>query len=187
MKAFFITLIAALSLVSTVYAVPITLTDTTQFTATGTLATEDLKAFGTGTVNKLDGTGDFVTWTHSFTFAPPAEQIMLGTLTLSLYDDEVDRLLNPFSWELGIGFAEDGQWDIGAVDTGLYQYGLDVSALKDGEFEVTVASLLGDFYIVQSDLTVTYEPVPEPSTILLLGVGLLGAGVFTRRRKTSAH
>lgn len=187
MKVLFVTLFAALSLASAAYAVPITITDTTQFTATGTIAPEDLQAFGTGTVNKLDGTGDFVTWTHSFTYAPPAAQILLGTLTLSLYDDEADKLLNPSTWELGAGYAEDGQWDLGPVDTGLYHYGVDVSALNDGELEVTVASLLGDFSIVRSDLTVTYEPVPEPSTILLLGIGLLGAGVFTRRRKTSAR
>ena len=187
MKALLTTLIAALFLASAAYAVPITFTDTTQFTTTGTIATEDLQGFGTGTVNKLDGTGDFVTWTHSFTFAPPAAQILLGTLTLSLYDDEADRLLNPSTWELGFGFADDGQWDLGPVDTGLYQYGVDVSALNDGELEITVASLLGDFYIGKSDLTVTYEPVPEPSTILLLGIGLLGAGIFTRRRKTSTR
>ena len=60
-----------------------------------------------------------------------------------------------------------------------------VSGVAYGAFGVTLASLGGDFFITQSDLTITYEPVPEPSTILLLACGLLGIGCFARRRRTN--
>lgn len=186
MKVFFIALITALLMTSTAYAVPITFTDTTQFTPTGTIAPEDLQRYGGGTVNKLDGIGDFVTWTHFFTLVPPAAKLLDGSLTLSLRDNEADTW-NIFSWELAVVLLEDGRWDFGEADTGKYQYDLNVFTLRDGEFGVMVASIWGDFYLLQSDLTVTYEPVPEPSTILLLGAGLLGLGIYARRRRPPAH
>ena len=185
MKRFFITLIAALSFASASYATPLTFTDTTRFTESGTIESGDLQSYGGGTVNKLDGIGDYVFWKHFFTFAPPAAQILEGTLRLTLADDEGDIWWNPLTWEIGFGYAEDGQWDIGAVNSGTYVYGASISALEDGAFGVTLASLGGDFFITQSDLTITYEPVPEPSTILLLACGLLGIGCFARRRRTN--
>ena len=182
MKRFFIALIAALSFASAAYAVPITFTDTTKFNSAGTLAAEDLVSYGGSSVSFLSGFRDYVTWRHLFSFSPPAAQILQGTLKLTLVDDEADSIL-PSTWEFAFGYAESGQWDIGAVDTGSYSYGVNVSSLKDGEFKITLESLAGDFSILQSDLRITYEPVPEPSTILLVTAGLLGVGYFARRRR----
>jgi hypothetical protein len=184
MKRFFITLITSLLFAGAAYATPITFTDTTKFTPTGTTAIEDLQSFGGSSVSYLSGIGDYVTWKHFFTFNPPAAEILQGTLKLKLVDDERDTL-NPFTWEFAFGFAENGQWDIGAVNTGSYLYDVQVAALEDGEFELTLLSLGGDFSIVRSDLTITYEPVPEPSTILLLSAGLLGLGYVARRRRAN--
>jgi len=186
MKKFFVALIVASLFTSLAHAAPITFTDTTLFTTTGTTASEDLQSYGWGDVNKLDGTLDYVYWKHFFTFVPPAGEILNATLKIYLQDDERDTL-NPFSWEFAFGASETGNWDFGDVDTDTYAYGLDISYLTDGAFGVKVASTWGDFYIGKSELEVSYEPVPEPSTVLLLGAGLAALGYFGRRRKMSGE
>ncbi len=158
------------------------LTDVTEFTESGTIESKDFIGHGWGKVNFLNDAGDYVTWAHNYEFVPPAAEILTGELTIYLRDDERDTL-NPFTWEFGGGIAEDGSWDIGAINTGSYRYNLDVDYLADGRFVVKVGSLFGDFYIESSKLEITYNAVPEPSVLLLLGAGLIGLAVFRKRLK----
>ena len=168
------------------------LTDTTIFTPTGTNAPEDYNSHGWGAVNWLSGTGDYVAWTHYYTFVPAAQNILSGSLSLTFYDDETDgKWWQVSTFELGIGVGEDWTIDFGEVDTGIYTYSLNIAYLGDGSYSGKVMSLWGDFRIDQSVLTITYDPVPdngnthavpEPSTILLLGSGLLGVAVLGRKR-----
>ncbi len=166
------------------------LSDITQFTVTGTTPAEDFIGRGTGAVNFLNRTGDYVAWAHNFTFSPLPDQILGATLTLSLRDDETNTL-NPMTWEFGWGIAEDGSWDLGAISSATYTYGVNVDYLADGRFAVMIGSLAGDFYIDQSVLNITYETadpivstaVPDPgSTLLLFGMalGVLGLAGWCR-------
>jgi hypothetical protein len=61
--------------------------------------------------------------------------------------------------------------------------------LYDGIFQVKLGSAGGDFYIDKSVLAINYTPVsnnavPEPATIILFGLGLMGlAGVRRKFQK----
>ena len=167
-------------------AAPITLIDTTKFTKDGTDSSEDLDGYGWGDVNKLDGIGDWVKWTHNFDFIPAVQTVLSGNLSLHLRDD--GGLWD--SYELAFGKAEDGTWGFGEVDTGMYSYDVSASFLADGKFTITLMSVWGDFYIDKSELKITYEPVsepvsepvPEPATMLLFGAGLVGLAGIHRKK-----
>jgi hypothetical protein len=161
----------------------LTLTDTTEFTETGTIAAEDYVShrYG-GAVNKLNGFLDYVTWNHLFT-TDSISVINSATLELQFTDDARDKK------EFAFGFGEDGTWDWGEIDTGSETYGLlDVNSLYDGIYNVTVVSLWGDFYLNKSILTIDYDPVPtpEPATMLLMGLGLTGIIAAHRRKAKKA-
>jgi len=193
-KLFFKTIaIAALSLAASASADIITLTDVTLFDAIGTTSAEDYVAHGWGDVHYLEkrvGTAsDFVSWNHQFTFDPPAKQFISADLTLYFVDDND---LSTTKSEHGKLQLENGVWStiFESVLNGSWDRvrGVDVASVQDGNFLVSVKNHMANtgFYITRSELTVTYNTVPEPaaiSTFVFGGICLLGFAASRRRAK----
>jgi hypothetical protein len=126
-----------------------------------------------------------VIYTHDITtdgFNPGVDTIDSYSLSFDLYDDQDrageialfsqpgDLFSNQYfnlSGAEGAGWTMEGVWFL------------------EGSGRLTVAissaTLLGDFYLGSSTLTVKGHSVPEPGTLALFGVALLGFGLIRRK------
>ncbi len=135
-------------------------------------------------VRWLEFGGDFVVWTHNFTLDPGAEGALRGRLRLFIKDDEDDQEATEWALIAGEDWSEPGGVKYsGEVNTGEYSFGVTGSYLEDGSYQVGVQSLQGDFILDQSVLEITYEPIPEASTLMMLGSGLPGLALWARSRR----
>jgi hypothetical protein len=106
------------------------------------------------------------------------------TLTVNLYDDGGRRDFG----ETGVITTLGGitSFSMGSNTQGWGFLGeLDIE--DDGTLNVAVTSFWGDFYLDSASLVANGDdgtaPVPEPTTMLLFGTGLLGLVGYSRKKR----
>lgn len=139
----------------------------------------------TAEVNKLVNILTPASWTHNildngFTLGTAQS----ATLSVELKDDSKTDGAELANIIIGYIDFKDGVALYNATSNWAGSLGISsVASLNAlGTLDVSVFSTWGDFIVGNSVLTVKTSDVPEPGSLILLGLGLLGLGLARRQK-----
>lgn len=161
-----------LASMATAHALPVTWVDTIDFTPDRYVA--PFASYG---------------YTHNIVdngYTPFVDGIYGYSLNVNLYDDN-DRAMDVALVDVPGILGDTLFFNLSGREYGGWSLIGQAQLILTGYYDVRITSLAGDFFLGSSTLTVRGEEnsrsVPEPATLGLLGLGLLGVGASVRRKK----
>jgi hypothetical protein len=146
------------------------------------------------------GDGDSVKFTMDITdgangYRPGVDSLSSLLFSFDVYDNK-EGLFTYESGNIVIDAVNDAGYRTASFSSTLFG-GLDgvdsqtintsLTLWDTGKYDITVSSFYGDFVVKGATLTARGDraatSVPEPGSLALMGIGLLGAGLAARRRR----
>jgi PEP-CTERM motif-containing protein len=129
-----------------------------------------------------------VIYTHTLEgFNSSTDTISSYSLKFDLYDDRDNAPETALFSQLGAVLPNSTNqfFNLSGTEGGGWTIAGRLQLQVTGSLTVAITSLLGDFYLGSSTLTVTgsKNSVPEPGTLALFGAALLGFGLVRRKAK----